>query len=197
MLLSITTVNSSAGTVAELPLISSELKGSRALGQPDAKVVVEIFSDFQCGHCAELHRSIESEIIRRYVATGQVLLKAHQVAFLGSASGKATEAALCADDQGRFWEYRDALYSRAARSGKIAFKPASLIILAKELGLNEEAFATCLTQNAYAHTVSSDTDRLLQAGVESVPTTLINGRKIVGVWPLAEYLAIIDEELAR
>jgi len=92
----------------------------RGMGPPDAKVQIVVYNDFQCPHCYDLHQGAEAEIIERYVKTGQAHLEVRQFAVMGPESARAAEAALCAADQGRFWEYRDAVFSAWRQKGPSA-----------------------------------------------------------------------------
>ena len=80
------------------------------MGNPEAKIVVEEFSDFQCIACYRFWTNFEPEFIEKYVATGDVLFKYVPFSFIGNESFQAAEAAYCAEEQGRFWDYHDMLF---------------------------------------------------------------------------------------
>jgi protein-disulfide isomerase len=82
----------------------------------DAPVVLVEFSDFQCPYCKKFTDEIEPAIMRDFVSTGKVLFKYVPYSFLddnspGRESKNAAEAAYCAGDQGKFWEYHDMLFT--------------------------------------------------------------------------------------
>ena len=82
------------------------------LGNPDAPVVIHEYSDFGCGHCAEYSATKAPLIIADYVETGQVFIEYHSVGdMLSPISALAAEAAYCAGNQNKFWEYHDAIFA--------------------------------------------------------------------------------------
>jgi predicted DsbA family dithiol-disulfide isomerase len=128
---------------------------------------------------------------------------------MGNESAAAAEAALCADDQGKFWQFRDALYPAYELTGKSAFSLDSLKRLAIELGLDATQFDAAFDSGKHKDDVINDTAKAkaevgkvkTEKGYTDetvyVPSTLINGRLIEGSRPLAEYTKVIDEELAK
>jgi protein-disulfide isomerase len=105
---------------------------------------------------------------------------------------KAGEAAHCAGDQGKYWEYHDKLFMNQR-----ALQVDSLKKYATELGLQAGAFNTCLDSGKYADRVRAGLEQGGQLGVESTPTVFINGRAILGSQPLETFKSIIDDELQR
>jgi protein-disulfide isomerase len=105
---------------------------------------------------------------------------------------KASEAAHCAQDQGKYWEYHDKLFANQR-----ALQVDALKKHAADLGLQSAAFDTCLDSGKYADRVRAGVQMGTQLGVESTPTVFINGRVITGAQPLEAFKAIIDEELQR
>lgn len=169
----------------------------RALGPPDAPVQIVLYNDFQCAHCERLHREAEVEILSRYVATGKARLEVRQVAFMGPESASAAEAALCAADQGKFWEYRDALFTVWRQIGPVAYSAQGLKEVASQLGLKGDVFGACLDAGVRKAEAQEDILRAEADGVRGVPTVFINGRKLEGVGPFEAYARIIEEVLAR
>ena len=169
----------------------------RALGPADAKVRVVVYFDFQCPHCDSLHSGAEAQIVETYVKTNQAHLEVRPFAVMGPDSIRASEAALCAADQGRFWEYRDALFSAYRQNGRAAYSEDGLARAASAVGLDAGAFQTCLT----GHQRRSEVDELLSQGktdgVQVVPTVLINGIRVEGALPFESFARIIEESLAK
>ena len=102
----------------------------------------------------------------------------------------AAEAARCAGEQGKFWEYHNLLYG-----GQGTLDPSSLREHAGRTALDTEKFGSCLTGGKYAVAVESDYQAGLRAGVSSTPTFFINGIVLVGLQPASSFEKIIDSEL--
>ena len=88
----------------------------------------------------------------------------------------AAEAARCAGEHGRYWEYHDLLYV-----GQPAFAKTDLLSYAERLGLPAEPFATCLESSRHREAVLADFTEGRAAGVQGTPTFFVNDRKIAGV----------------
>jgi protein-disulfide isomerase len=105
---------------------------------------------------------------------------------------QAAEAARCADEQGKFWSYHDALYAKAPK-----LSPKDLKSYAKEVELDVDAFERCFDTGRFKAIVQRDLMEGAQLGLTGTPTFFINGREVSGNQPLNAFLAIIDEELER
>lgn len=105
------------------------------LGNPEAKVALVVYEDFQCPFCDRFVQDSEKNIRDTYLKDGTVKLVYRDFAFLGPESSKASEAARCAAEQGKFWEYHDYLYSHQNGENRGAFANANLKAFAKELKL--------------------------------------------------------------
>ena len=104
---------------------------------------------------------------------------------------KAAEAAECADEQGKFWEYHDLIFARQA-----SLSLENLKSWAVELGLDAGAFNTCLDSGAMAGEVGEDAQAGRAAGVTGTPAFLVNGQLITGARPVEAFAAAIEQELA-
>ncbi len=105
------------------------------LGNPEAKVAVVMYEDFQCPFCSKFFNDSEKNIRDTFVKDGSVKLVYRDFAFLGQESNKAAEAASCAAEQGKFWEYHDYLYTHQNGENQGGFVNANLKLFAKELKL--------------------------------------------------------------
>ena len=103
---------------------------------------------------------------------------------------KAAEASLCANDQGKFWEMHDAMFSNQQELGGRQLKAK-----AAELGLNAEKFNSCLDSGQDAAEVQADMKAGSAAGVSGTPAIFINGRFISGAVPIEQITSVIDDEL--
>jgi protein-disulfide isomerase len=164
-------------------------------GSKDAKVVIIEFSDFQCPFCARFFDQTLPLIERDYIKTGKVQLvyRDFPLSFHQYAQ-KAAEAAQCANEQGKFWEYHDLLFKN--QNEWISAGEAKLLDYAKALELDTNKFNSCLTTGKYESEVKKDFQDGLQYGVQGTPTFFINGIPIVGAQPYEAFKQVIDQQLA-
>ncbi len=132
-------------------------------------------------------------IEEEFVSTGQVKIQMRTVAILGEESGLAAQAAECANDQERFWDFHDTLYANHRGENRGAFSSENLKRFAEALELDTAAFDSCLDSGKYASKVGDDTEGAQQLGIDSVPTTFVNGEAVS--WHLEDLQAAIREEL--
>ena len=100
------------------------------------------------------------------------------MAFLGEESVAAAAASECADEQGRFWEYHDALFTHTAGRGKGVFTNSALKQYAADVGLDRAAFNSCVDSRRYEDWVRSETEQGRRLGVTSTPTLVVNGHLV-------------------
>ncbi len=177
--------------------ISSE---DKFLGNKNAKVTLVMYEDFQCPFCGKFDRESEQMVRNTYVADGRVKFVYRDFAFLGPESIKAAEAARCAGDQGKFWEYHDYLFSHQNGENQGGFADPKLKSFAVGLGLNASIFDLCLDGNKYTKAVSDETTEGGSIGVRGTPKGFIlKNDKIVdtidGAIPLATVTAKLDAAL--
>lgn len=118
-------------------------------------------------------------------------------AFLGPESVSAAEASECAAEQDRFWAYHDALFANQAGENRGAFDDALLQRFAADVGLDEEAFASCMASDRYLSVVTEESEWVRSLGVQSTPTFLVNDRPLVGAQPFEAFAQAIEQELAE
>ena len=163
------------------------------MGNPNASVVVEEFGDFQCVACYRFWQSSEQQLIENYVATGEVLLKFVPFSFIGEESFQAAEAAFCANEEGRFWDYHDMIYLNWNGENTGNFSDKRLVAFAASIGLDENSFRTCLNSNRF----NSDVQQAIQygrsLGVSATPTFNVNGQLVYS----DELFSKIDELLGN
>jgi protein-disulfide isomerase len=173
---------------------------ANTMGDPDAPVVIEEFSDFGCSHCADFALGTGELIAENYVATGQVYFVYRSAGgLLGHPNTPiAAEAAFCAGDQDKFWEYHDLLFTnQAALFGDLYAKiENTLEAYAETVGLNLESFNGCMDSGKYKNQVEQDEADALQAGIRSTPTFVINGISYVGNISFTEFESAIRTALA-
>ena len=143
------------------------------LGNADAPVTIYEYSDFQCPFCRVAAAEIVPRLDTEYLATGKAKLIFKNLAFIGQESRWAAEAALCAGDQGKFWEYHNKLYEEQNGENKGAFKVENLKRFAQEIGLNQGEFNTCFDEGTYTGQVADEMDEAERRGVNATPTFFV------------------------
>jgi len=168
-------------------------------GSDDAPVTIVEFSDYQCPFCRRAFEDAVAGIRKDYVDTGKVRLiwKDFPLSFHPDAP-KAANAARCAGEQGKYFAMHDKIFAGQGPSdlGTVAINASVYATYAKELGLNEAQFKTCVDTDKYAAQIQSDTNEGIAAGVSGTPTFFVNNQQIVGAQPYAVLKQAIDAELA-
>lgn len=176
------------------PSLSRPQAQGNTMGNPNAPVKIIEFSDFQCAYCRQFFLQTEQPLIEDYVATEKVYFVYRTLGdWLGPESWASAEAAYCAGDQDRFWEYHDLLF---ANQGNGAFSRDRLRAFAQALDLDKEAFNACLGSAKYGEQVRQDLADGLQAGVRGTPSFLVNGKLVAGAQSYSMFRQEIEEALA-
>jgi len=172
------------------PLTQVNVEMDPVLGPTDAPVTVIEFSDYLCSACQKNHE-VTRRIRERYAGKIRWIFK--DFPFKGhELSGKAAEAAHCAADQGKFWEYQDRLYAN-----KEELTVDILRNHAKELQLDVKSFDECLEGGQYRSEIEEDIKHGREAGVDTTPTFIVNGRLIPGGLSYERFEGIIEKELEK
>ncbi len=187
-----------AATVApiagELPKVSSE---DFVLGDQNAPVTVIEYGDYQCPFCGKFFKETEPTLRENYIKTGKVKFVYRDFAFLGQESTWAANAAQCAGEQGKFWEYHDYLYSNQNGENKGAFSKNNLKNFGAVLGLDKDKFNLCVDSDKYLSKIKEETKTGGEAGVQGTPASFINGILYAGALPLSTFTGVIDGELNK
>ncbi len=165
-------------------------------GPADAPVLIEAYSDFQCPYCGQFTLGTSQQLIEKYGETGQVRFEFNHYAFLGPESIRAAEAAECANEQNAFWDYHDTLFLNQNGENRGTFNDTALESFAALIGLDEQAFNTCLDSDKYQDDIEAGFTNGVELGVKSTPSFIINGELVAGALPFAEFERVIDAALA-
>jgi protein-disulfide isomerase len=163
-----------------------------AIGPADAPVLIVEFSDFQCSFCGRFARETLGQILDSYGDRVRFVFRSFPLLSIHPQAQKAAEAAQCANDQGKFWEYHDLLFQNQQ-----ALDEESLKGYARQLDLDMAAFTDCLDTERHFTEVQHDLTDGQSYGVTGTPTFFINGRLLRGAQPFSAFQAVIDEELGR
>src|SRR2546425_4494460 len=177
----------------EPPAFRAEVGGA---GRPfrvpaGAPVTIVTFSDFHCAFCKRVVPTL-TQILSRYGEKVKLVYRDFPMDGLHPQARNAAEAARCAHDQGKFWEYHDALFANAPKAG-----PEQLKAYAQQVGLELPSFERCLASGTHAATVQKSVDEAIRLGVTGTPAFFINGELLSGAQPLEALTRAIERELAR
>lgn len=161
--------------------------GTAVLGPPDAKVTIVEFSDYLCPYCQSAEEVV-TKVLARYQGKVKFI---HRDLLLGRPrSLPVAKAALCAGDQGKFWDYRHHLLTATGD-----WSDQDLEARAARLGLRMPDFKSCLASDRHEAAIQASTEEGNRLGVSGTPTFFINGRRMVGARSEAQFDEIIQAEL--
>lgn len=181
-------VAESQGQPALGPVIDVSVEGRPSRGAPDAKVTIVEFTDYECTYCASYFRDTYRPLMAEYGERVNYVVRNFPITQIHPRAARAAEAAECAADQGKFWEYHDLLFERQG-----ALDEGSLAEHAAEIGLDQDGWAACMSSGRKAEVVQADLQDGIAYGVAGTPTFFINGRRLEGAYPLAAMRRIIEE----
>ena len=164
--------------------------GYPSLGPDDAEIVIVEFSDFQCPFCRKFHDETYQSLLDAYPGQIRFVYRNLPLTSIHPSAMPAAIASMCANDQNKYWEFHEKLFSSET------LDEATYIQYATDLGLDVETFTACLTSGSHDEFIQQDMNFSLDLGVQSTPTFFVNGLAIVGAQPLVNFQQIIDKELA-
>src|SRR5437899_4299544 len=175
-------------------------QGSPLLGRATAPITIVEFGDFQCDRCLRFAKYTEPQLNQTYIQTGKVNLVFKYFPIYGPDSTPAAMAALCANDQGKFWNYYDTLFKN---QGPANFGWASKDNLKKfasqTSGIDMQKFNSCFDSQKYLSFVQKDFAFATSLGLQGTPTFVIekndgsNSQTLPGAYPFPSFKAIIDK----
>ncbi len=173
------------------PRVDVAYDSARLRGNPDAPVTIVEFSDFQCPFCRKAETTMKN-LLAEYNGRVKQAFRDFPMRTLHPQAELAAEAARCAGEQGKFWQFHDALFE--ADPPKL--DQSDLAATARSLGLDEKAFTSCLAAGKVKAQIDKDVEDGTNAGVSGTPGFFINGVFVNGAQPQAEFEKIINRELA-
>lgn len=177
----------------EKPAVKIEATGKEPwTGKENAKVVIYEFSDFQCPFCSRGNAVIK-QVMTEYGDRVKLVFRHFPLSFHPEAEPSAI-ATMCAFQQKpeKFWELHDIMFEKQSELSTASYKA-----WAKEIGLDTAAFDKCLDNKETKGLVDADMKAAEALGVNSTPTFFVNGKKVAGALPFAQFKTMIDEELAK
>ncbi len=161
-------------------------------GDDNAPVTMVEYSDFGCPHCQSFVLEKADQIIENYVDTGKVKYVIHPFHLGNENIAFATEAAWCADEQDKFFEYQKALFENQG----MTINQATLADLAEQTGLDRAPFTECVSNRTYQDELENARRAAINRGINSTPTFYINGEKVSGNQPYETFQHTIERKLA-
>jgi protein-disulfide isomerase len=200
------TASKTPGAIAITPItpmvINATVDGQH-LGDPNAPVKIDVWEDFQCRSCRNYSQTVEPLVITNYVETGKVYYTFHFYPIIdgGNTAGESHHsayAAMCASEQGRFWDYHAILFANWNGENQGSFADERLVAFAENIGLDLTAFNSCFQSDRYANFINQDLFTGQTAGVSGTPSVFVNGQIVTpGFVPSYDQLAAaIDSALA-
>jgi len=172
------------------PSVDVTYDPARVKGDPKAPVTIVEFSDFQCPFCKQSEATLHNLLTSR-AGTVKLAYMDFPLREIHPRAQKAAEASRCAGEQGKFWEYHDALYADQSK-----LEDADLINRARTLNLDEKVFRSCLDSGKFKSSIDADIAQGQKLGVAGTPGFFVNGVFLSGAQPQAEFEKIIDTQLA-
>ncbi|MDX2020415.1 MAG: thioredoxin domain-containing protein [Deltaproteobacteria bacterium] len=171
-----------------LPKVQVAAEGP-SKGEASAPVTIVEFSDFECPFCSRAEESVK-KVMEAYKGKVRLFYRDFPLPFHSKAQ-KASEAALCAGEQGKYWEMHETLFANQQ-----ALEVPALKEHAKKLSLDGKKFNECLDSGRTASQVEASKKAGEAVGVTGTPAFFINGRMISGAQPFEKFKEVIDNELA-
>jgi protein-disulfide isomerase len=184
------------GDIVVPQIKSYPLTDGSAMGDPQAPVVIEEFSDFLCSYCGYFHLNTLEHIVEQYVTTGQVYF-VFNLFPLNQQSQQLAQAGLCAAEQGSFWQYADILYANQAALSSERNIERLLEALAENVSLDVDQFQTCVQEERYLDQIQQAYLTGINNGITGTPSFLINGKLVKGARPLSDFQAEIEAALSE
>jgi protein-disulfide isomerase len=173
------------------PVFRAEVStaGAFTKGPAAAPITLVEFSDFHCPFCKRIQPTI-AQVLAKYDGKIRIVYKDLPLDNLHPQARAAAEAARCAGEQGKFWEFHDKVYA-----GDPDATAPTMQLYAQQVGLDAAKFEACRSSRKYQAPVQADAAEGGRLGITGTPAFFINGRFLSGAQPLEMFIKIIDEEL--
>jgi len=178
-----------------------------SMGDPNAPIKIEEFSDFQCPYCERFHEDTESLIQQYYVETGKVLFTyrsmgnwvSQNIGGGRTESQDAARAAYCAGEQNKFWDMHATLFGNVLGEDAGSFTDKRIVLIAEKAGLIMDQFNSCYDSGKFKDRTEQDMKDGLAAGVNGTPgflvTWTVNGETKTKLIEGAQPFNVFQQEL--
>ena len=192
-------ITNQEGTTTNPMILNKEnlLEGSTILGNPNAKVSIVEFGDYQCTFCYNFHEDTMMKIVEKYVRNGEVNFIYKDFPLNGEASIMAAEASYCAQEQDRFWQYHDIIYENWGGENTGWITKAALLKFAADVGLNLEEFNSCMNISKFRQKVLDNEQFARSINIDATPSFMIFNEnevyRIIGAQPFEKFEQVLQE----
>jgi protein-disulfide isomerase len=174
------------GTIVQITPVARPQASGTAAGNPNAKMRIDVFEDFQCPVCRQFTATIEPQLMQNEVASGQVYYVFHNFPFIDRGtwtsaqkeSHQAANAAMCASAQGRFWDYHDILFANWTGENVGDFNDNRLVAFAQAIKLDMNSFNTCFKANTFQTQIDADLAEGNSMNVTGTPSIFVNNKEV-------------------
>lgn len=175
------------------------------LGNPNAPVVIEEFADFECPVCGSYATVTEPDVRSKIIAAGLAYYKYYDFPLAQHHNTMfASNAAACADEQGKFWEMHDQLFGGQDAWGlnpdgatQVTDNPKPIFMgYAKTIGLNMPQFEQCYDSSKYQMRIEANAAEGFRRNVNQTPTFYVNGKMMLGSQPYDALKKAVDDATA-
>ena len=173
------------------------MQGSTILGNPDAKITIVEFGDYQCTFCYKFHDETMKKIDQAYIKAENVNFVYRDFPLNGPQSILASEASYCAQKQSKFWEYHNTLYDNWGGENTGWITKNVLIGFANDIKLDLDSFSQCLENSEFKQKVLDNEQFAREIGIDATPSFLIFNDselyRIIGAQPFEKFEQALQE----
>jgi len=179
--------------------VSTLADKGRIRGAETAPIWVVEISDFQCPYCKRWHDESYAILDKEFVQTGKVRLAFlnFPIPSLHPNARAASEAAMCASVQGKFWELHESLFTTQEAWAPQKNPMPMFDSLAVAAGADGARWRSCMSSHAAGPIIDADRQRTSASGVQSTPTFFIGDQKLEGAYPADSFRVIIRKQIAK
>ena len=173
------------------------MQGTTILGNPDAKITIVEFGDYQCTFCYKFHDETMKKIDQAHIKTENVNFVYRDFPLNGPQSILASEASYCAQKQNKFWEYHNTLYDNWGGENTGWITKNVLIGFANDIKLDLDSFSQCLENSEFKQKVLDNEQFAREIGIDATPSFLIFNDselyRIIGAQPFEKFEQALQE----
>ena len=173
------------------------IDGSIIMGNPNAKITIVEFGDYQCTFCYKFHDETMKKITDEYIKTNNVNFIYKDFPLNGEQSILASEAVYCAQKQNKFWEYHNTLYNNWGGENTGWITENVLLGFARDIELNLNDFSQCLGNSEFRQKVLDSEQFGREIGIDATPSFLIFNDnemyRIIGAQPFEKFEQVFQK----
>lgn len=169
---------------------------TRIFGEPDAKLMILEYSDFQCPSCASVQPTLHT-LMDVYKGKIRLAYKYYPLTKIHKNAMPAAHAAVCAEEQKKFWPYHDRLFSSQTAWSNLADPTTSFVAIARDVQMDTAKFNTCFAEPSKRKPIEADMEDARRREINSTPTFFIDDERLVGGVFASDAARTIEKVLRR